>query len=67
MDTATLRVGDRVYRYVWVGGERQDPQPLTIVKVRRATGTVRVRTDVGSEFDMAAHELHGFWDKEWDL
>jgi hypothetical protein len=43
-----LKPGDRVYRWVWTGGEHHDIQPLTVVRVNQVT--VTVETDQGSRF-----------------
>lgn len=59
MDPSTLTPGDRVWRWVWTGGQDQEPQPLTVVRVNRVT--VTVRTDQGSTFRLDPHLLKGHW------
>ncbi len=51
-----ITTNERVYRYVWTGGERYDPQPLTVVRVNRKT--ITVRTDQGSTFRINPDELY---------
>jgi hypothetical protein len=57
-----MRPGDRVYRFVWTGGEHHDPQPLTVVRVNRLT--VTVRTDQGFTIRLDPAQIEGPW--TWD-
>jgi hypothetical protein len=56
--------GDRVYRYVWTGGEHHDIQELTVVKTNPKT--YRVRTKYGNELVLPHHHIEGpiDWDDE---
>lgn len=61
MDASQLKSNDRVYRW-WDAGSTVDLQPLTIVRVNRAT--VTVRTDQGNVFRMSPDGLAGFYTDE---
>lgn len=54
--------GDKVYRYVWTGGETCQPQSLTVVRVNRLTMTVR--TESGTKTRVSHSDIIGFAD--WD-
>lgn len=64
MAAITYTAGDRVYRWVWVGGEEQNPQPLTVVRHNRKT--VTVDTDQGSRIRVPLHLVEGFWTDDED-
>lgn len=58
MDMTTLKTGDRVYRWVWVGmGDRNDIQELTVQRVNRKT--VTVDTDQGSRMRIKHGDIAG--------
>ena len=58
----TIRPGSRVYRYVWVGGNNWNPQPLNVIRVNAKT--VTVETDQGSRFRIPPTEIEGRWDED---
>jgi hypothetical protein len=61
-----MESGDRVYTYVWSGGDRQDMQPLTVIRVNRKT--VTVRTDQGEQHRIHPDDIFGpYRDESGDL
>jgi len=67
MTTSTAyEPGDRIFRWVWTGGDRHGletvgMQPLTVIRVNRAT--VTVKTDQGSTFRLPHSEVGGRWEE----
>lgn len=51
--------GDCVYRYVWVGGEAHDVQPLRVVRSNRLT--VTCITQHGSTLRVPHADIVGRW------
>lgn len=57
-----LQAGDRVYRWVWTGGDDADLQTLTVIRVNRVT--VTVKTDAGTVLRIPPRDITGRVD--WD-
>ena len=61
MTAPTYQPGDRVYRWVWVGGEEHQPQPLTVVRLNQTT--ITVETDEGARLRVRPWDLEGRWNE----